>query len=159
LANCEELEDVTIVGPVETIGANAFAYCQKLSGIELPETLREIGESAFFHCNNLESITLPASITRIGNGAFYNTGISEIIIERDPDFLGTSDKEVLAQLSRFVGYGKGDAVPRDRTCTVVFNCEHKGDKMEKRFEYNYTTGEWKCFRWRRVFLESYRSSH
>ena len=53
---CENLEEVTFVQPLRSIGARAFARCGSLTAFTLPNTLETIGEAAFEDCYRLYEV-------------------------------------------------------------------------------------------------------
>jgi|GEM_PF-6851149 len=67
---CLDLRKVILFGNVKSIGESAFAYCEKLSDVNLPNGLTSIGNIAFCNCDSLLRVTLPDSLISIGHGAF-----------------------------------------------------------------------------------------
>ena len=95
---CENLESVSFLSTLQTIGANAFADCTTLTEADLSatqavsignyafsgcsalqrivfpaepaNTYLSIGERAFLYCSALESVTIPARVNNIGKWAF-----------------------------------------------------------------------------------------
>lgn len=65
------LQNVTLLGSMTSIGSNAFRNCNSLEYIELPNSITSIGNYAFYMCDSLESISLPDSILSIGTYAFF----------------------------------------------------------------------------------------
>jgi len=84
--------EVSLLGSVESIGAQCFAGFSSLKSITLPEGVTEIGNSAFRNCTALEDIHLPASLSAIGMYAFQNCdSLQRIYIRGDePLTFGTS---------------------------------------------------------------------
>ena len=95
-----EIEKVTILNGLPSIGGSAFYDCYSLTSLTIPDSVTRIGCAAFTNCNNLTSIIIPDSITRIEDIAFlgcenltdvYYTGTKEqwdsIIIGSENDCL------------------------------------------------------------------------
>ena len=90
---------------VKVIDGGAFSSCYQLEGITLVEGLESIGVSAFVDCNNLTEITIPASVREIGFGAFtfcYNLrSINVKDVNRnymsDDGVLYTKDGKIIVQ--------------------------------------------------------------
>ena len=66
-----DLETVTILDGVTSIGRRCFVSCDKLKQIALPSTLKTIGEGSFLWCNSLEAISIPEGVTRIEDQLFH----------------------------------------------------------------------------------------
>lgn len=80
------LLEVYIPDSVEVIGKNAFSGCQMLQYIVLPGVVR-IEEYAFEGCTNMKKVILNNTLTYIGNDAFsYDRALKEIEL---PDSLIT----------------------------------------------------------------------
>ncbi len=69
---CKNLESVTLLDGVETIGMTAFIYCSALKNIKIPDSVTSVEYGAFAICSSLESIIFPKSINSIGDRAFYS---------------------------------------------------------------------------------------
>ncbi len=81
LANCRKVQVVTLNPMAETIGNRAFAGDVNLKAINLPETLSEIGAFTFYN-TGLEEITIPKNVQYIGTNAFANcTQLKKVVIE------------------------------------------------------------------------------
>lgn len=63
-----------------------FAGCP-LTSVTIPEGITAIGTNAFYQCTNLTSITLPQSLTRIEFEAFEGSGLTEIVIPSNVNFI------------------------------------------------------------------------
>ncbi len=90
---------------VKVIDGGAFSSCYQLEGITLVEGLESIGVSAFVDCNGLTEMTIPASVREIGFGAFtfcYNLrSINVKDVNRnymsDDGVLYTKDGKIIVQ--------------------------------------------------------------
>lgn len=80
IANCAELEKITLSDNISEIPTGAFNSDYKLTSIELPTKLTSIGASAFLNCESLESIDIPDTVTEIGDRAFANSGLRMLVI-------------------------------------------------------------------------------
>ena len=60
---------------VTSIGDSAFAGCSMLMGAALPDTLTSIGNNAFLGCAKLPEIVIPDSVTELGRSAFADCAI------------------------------------------------------------------------------------
>ena len=79
--NNENLQTVTMTGPVVSIGESAFSYSKNLTSINIPNTVESIGFAAFSGCSSLETITIPNSVSSIDMSAF--NGCSSLTIYCD----------------------------------------------------------------------------
>ena len=80
IANCAELEKITLSDNISENPTGAFNSDYKLTSIELPTKLTSIGASAFLNCESLESIDIPDTVTEIGDRAFANSGLRMLVI-------------------------------------------------------------------------------
>ena len=69
-SNCDSLEAVDILCPLEAINWRMFEGCRHLTSIKLPDAVRSIGLEAFKCCGSLEEIQLPENLANIQNRAF-----------------------------------------------------------------------------------------
>ncbi len=67
---CLDLEQVTCLGSLKTIGKQAFSSCPKLTRLEVPEGITRLEEATFQNCTALQQITLPQSLKEIGDNVF-----------------------------------------------------------------------------------------
>ena len=67
--DCESLVRVTM-RQVKAIGESAFAGCDMLLTVTLCDSLREIGGSAFSGCTRLSAITIPDQVNQLGDSVF-----------------------------------------------------------------------------------------
>lgn len=70
-AHKDDVEDVTIMDGVTTIGAYAFADFSKLAHLAIPNTVTWLVEGCFMGCTNLPYVNIPSGVKVIGIGAFY----------------------------------------------------------------------------------------
>ncbi len=69
-SNCDNLQNVTIPGSIESIGYFTFAECDNLQSITLLEGVKAI-EAEALRYSSLKSISIPASVTTLSSGSFY----------------------------------------------------------------------------------------
>lgn len=62
IAQCTNLESVTLPAALQEIGCKTFYFCTKLSSITIPDGVKTIGTYAFQDCKALTSITLSKSL-------------------------------------------------------------------------------------------------
>ena len=74
---------------ISYIGPEAFMHNTKLERINLPQKLTEISEELFCNCYSLTECILPESITAIRSRSFAHTNISNMLIPRNVEYLGT----------------------------------------------------------------------
>ena len=111
-SNCGNLEYVTILDGVESIGYSAFGWsgltgitlpdsvssieaaafeaCGMLAYVDLPNGLTVINDITFVACVSLTDIAIPDSVTSIGYGAFTGSGLTNIIIPDSVTSIGGS---------------------------------------------------------------------
>lgn len=58
--------------------------------LDIPEGITEIGNFAFYQTGQMKSVNLPNSLKRIGNEAFSLSGIEEITIPENVEYIGTA---------------------------------------------------------------------
>lgn len=75
-------------GNITTLKSNAFIFVTGEINVKLAEGLGTIGSRAFTNATGLKSIVLPNSLRRIENGAFSYSGLTEIIIPENVNYIG-----------------------------------------------------------------------
>ena len=76
-SDCTKLQEITI--PAASIGEFAFSNCTGLQEITLLDSVTSIGKAAFFQCTNLQEITIPDSVTNIEENAFLScSGLANV---------------------------------------------------------------------------------
>ena len=70
-ADSKNLKKITILDGVTTIDRDAFEDCENLTDVYLPNSLTTIGVGAFNECEKLENCVIPDSVTSIQSNAFY----------------------------------------------------------------------------------------
>ena len=80
--DCVNLEKITVIGSIISIGGGAFENCNNLKDIEIQnlQYIREIGAHAFQNCENLKNSLILNNIENIEAYAFANSGIEKIEI-------------------------------------------------------------------------------
>lgn len=112
--NCTFLEEVNLLGGIETIGNYSFYMCTSLTEMKLPSSVKkigmgtflgcellnkvyfdgecnllELGSFAFSSCSNLKSVELGNKITTIdGNSFYYCDSLEQIIIPKSVKYIG-----------------------------------------------------------------------
>ena len=72
---------MTINGPTDSIGENAFGNCNSLKTVTIDGSVGSIGENAFINCGSLTTVTIDGSVGSIGENAFINCGnLSELTV-------------------------------------------------------------------------------
>ena len=74
-------------GKYGTLYTDFFSSNTKLASVTISEGITTIGHDAFYMCTGLTSITLPKSLTRIGYEAFKGSGLTEIVIPSNVNFI------------------------------------------------------------------------
>lgn len=85
------IESLFIAESVKIIGRGAFENCTNLEIVNLHENsqLEQICSDAFKDCTEIVSFEFVDSLKSIGNFAFSNTGLSEINLNANLEYLGT----------------------------------------------------------------------
>lgn len=109
---CDKLKRITVKEGVKKL-VIPFTSCDALEEVILPSSLEIIGlgdsdhyftdfyPGVFAHCESLKSIELPKSLTIIGDNVFNNTGLIEINIPDNVEYIGKfcfADCKDLAQI-------------------------------------------------------------
>lgn len=81
------LKNITFGKNVTEIGESAFSGCAFLENLNLPSSLKKIGNSAFSLCSSIESVTLPSSLESIAGGAFGGSGLKEVTVNTNTNFI------------------------------------------------------------------------
>lgn len=82
-SNCKNLESVTVMDGVKTIGVQAFSYSgdeSKPFTVSIPQSVDSIYSSAFFRCKGLQSIDIPQSVVFLGSSFCYEAPITGFTI-------------------------------------------------------------------------------
>ena len=88
--DCENIENVIIIGKVKKIDKFAFYNTKKLVSITLPHGLERIESWAFKNCIGLTTFTVPSTVNYIGESAFSGcTSLTKINI---PELVTVIDK-------------------------------------------------------------------
>ena len=105
---CSALTEITIPNSVTSIGYQAFENCDSLASITIPEGVTEIGERAFYYCDKLASVDLGNGIIKIGDNAFeYCSSLTEITI---PDSVTSIGKDVFYECTSLTSVDLGNGV-------------------------------------------------
>ena len=109
---CENISDIIISKNVEKIGSGAFMGCTKLKNVtfrhgedengEYIYNPQEIGQSAFSSCSYLENIVLPPSVSRIEKNTFANSGLKEIILNENINYIGEKAFNMCSDLEKII---------------------------------------------------------
>lgn len=67
---CNNLEEVIIESPIESVGESMFSQCEKLKKVVLPNTVKSIEGAAFNNCNSLTYFAIPNTVVSLGNQVF-----------------------------------------------------------------------------------------
>jgi len=78
---CQNLETLTLSSEIKVIEEHAFSGCKILTVPDFGGQLTEIGSFAFSGCENIATMTFPASLQRVGQQALASTCIKELVIE------------------------------------------------------------------------------
>ena len=79
LAECLELDSISIPENVDRIPDGMFEGCRSLKKVVLSDQLNGIGDRAFFGCSSLDLLIIPDSVSKIGQDAFTGTNKQFII--------------------------------------------------------------------------------
>jgi hypothetical protein len=84
---CSGLESVFIPDNVASIGEGAFSECTHLSSVRLSARISIIENATFYTCSSLQNIELPDNIKRINTYAFAESGLRNITIPSNAEFV------------------------------------------------------------------------
>ena len=88
---CSKLESVKLGPAVNQMGNCDFSECPKLKNFQFVTShLDEIAPYAFRNDTALKNIDIPYSVKEIWSDAFLNTGLTEIKISNNVDYIGLS---------------------------------------------------------------------
>ena len=83
-----DVKEVQLPDTIKEIGSQAFYLCERLNKINLPNNLKTIGSQAFDSTHSLENITFNEGIKNINSRAFESSGLKEVILPENIDFIG-----------------------------------------------------------------------
>ncbi len=86
-ARNEELKSVSMPNSIINIEEGAFGNCINLESVKLSENITTINHSVFSGCEKLSSIDLPKNITEIRDNAFDLSGLTEITIPENCEYI------------------------------------------------------------------------
>ena len=90
LADCAQVQSVSLPSTLTDIGAHALSDCKRLTDIAFPDGLKTIGEWALSDCEALPAVTLPAGIETIGDRAFLGCSkLASVTVPEGLTHLGT----------------------------------------------------------------------
>ncbi len=84
---CEFLKEVYIPDSVTNIMNAVFENCTSLEKVRLSENVNTISYKLFSGCSNLKNITLPDSVVDIESYAFYQSGLTEMFIGDNIEYI------------------------------------------------------------------------
>ena len=94
---------VSLPESVTSVGAYAFDYCTHLISVTLPQQLTLIPDGCFNYCHELESVNMPSSLTEIGGWAFDSVlTLSEVVLPEGFTTLGIAAFQDCIGLQRVV---------------------------------------------------------
>ncbi len=141
------LEEVSLPGTLESIGAHAFNACMSLKEVSLPASLETIGSYAFKQCTSFKNIVIPDSVTTMNTEAFSGcTSLESVKLSENLTqipFNGftacTSLKEVVIPESvTYVSIGAFFLCPNletvtvlNKDCTLEFMCISNNEPSEE----------------------------
>lgn len=70
--NSCNIKEITLPDSLITIGSNALAQCKELEKVTLGKNIQNIEEYAFYNDSNISDCQLPKAIKKIGFAAFWN---------------------------------------------------------------------------------------
>lgn len=86
--SCKQLTNVILPSSLKEIGVNAFFGCDSLKSIVIPEGITKIRSSCFSCCSQLTNIELPKTLIGIMDNAFYKTGLIDITLKENCQYVG-----------------------------------------------------------------------
>ena len=114
-AQCQQLEQATIVEGVTEMGERAFAACTALKSVTVPSTLRTIPQEAFKGCTALTSVNMMHGVGYIATNAF--AGCTSLIAINLPRSI------VSVEPRAFAGATSLQAINVDPRCTHYTSIE------------------------------------
>lgn len=96
-ANCTSLTSASFNSALKKIDDYAFENCEKLSGFGGSFAVNHVGKAAFRFCKRVKALDM-SELTYIGQSAFCQSGIENVIISSDMDFLGEDAFEACESL-------------------------------------------------------------
>ena len=85
--NCS-ISELKLPTTITAIAPTSFAICDNLKELDFSKThLHEIGRQAFFKCSNLTTLLLPNTVRYIGSTPFALSGITNLDIPDDVEFI------------------------------------------------------------------------
>lgn len=84
-----DIESVIMPDSITRTGSQVFYNCTKLKYVKLSRKLYKIYEGMFLNCQNLKQIDLPPDLEAIWTEAFANTGLEEVTLPENMNYLLT----------------------------------------------------------------------
>ena len=118
--SCYNLQSVLFSNSLSSIGEYAFSDCTGLNKLEIPGNILKIGDFAFSNCRSLDSVSIQHGVERLGNNAFYGcTNLLSFII---PESVISVGDGVFSECTNL----KTASIPDSLTCisSSMFNNCH-----------------------------------
>ena len=143
------LESLDLPESVASIGSSAFSWCENLSNVTIRGPVETIQSCTFCNVKHIENFYMPGTVRAIGNDAFYGVTLDHLYfgntssiwntvqIESHNDALYSAEKHFLkllaitAQPENFVGAVGG---------TAVFSVTAEGDDLAYQWQYSDDNG-------------------
>lgn len=99
---CYNLRKVTMNCEISNLSRYIFNRCHRLCEIKLPDTLLSIDREAFRGCIKLTNINIPKDVNQIYSEVFRQSGIEELVLNDNLEFMGTDIIKDCSNLKRII---------------------------------------------------------
>ena len=82
------VKEVELPNTITSIGNKAFYQCGNLNNINFPSSLKSLGYQSFDSTSSLKYVTFNEGIKTISGRAFEGSGLKEVILPENIDFIG-----------------------------------------------------------------------
>jgi hypothetical protein len=108
--------------PVTVIGDSAFSGLKGITSVVIEEGIQVIDPCAFYDCNYLETVTLPSTLTEINESAFEDTGLTEVTVPENVEYIGMTAFKLKYNIANITGRKSLTVTVLNPECELEMMC-------------------------------------